>query len=180
MRLLLRVSSPFIKVASLLLQLFKDTEPVFIAKEFGFKFNLDKTPSAVAPRRPLGTHALYSDEKSTKLTRVNFTVGCANITQRVNLSFVRLATQIVDMLDLLSHACRTKASGDDVDAPRPLVGGTQFPGTRHAAARRKVSPGSVKCWRIMDQVLDLYSSLPREAKNKGFMRKKLSLAGKDS
>ena len=37
--------------------------------------------------------------------------------------------------------------------------------------RAKVPLDHVKCWRIMFHVVDLYSSLPREAKNKGFLRR---------
>ena len=103
---------------------------------------------------------------------MKFTVGCGNITQRVNLSFVRLVLQVVDMLDLLSDVI-SKSSERDV----PLISGD--PSLMSAEdrpdgaqpLRSKVPLGAAKCWRIMYQIVDLYSSLPREAKNKGFMRR---------
>lgn len=127
-------------------------------------------------QRPLGSPALYSDENSTKVTRINFVIGCANITQRINLSCVRLTTQVIDMMNLVSDACSQKTNIDDVDAPRPL-----FRGARPSGSSHKLSPGSGKCWRIMYNVLNLYSSLPREAKAKG-KKSALSstLPGKDS
>ena len=59
---------------------------------------------------------------------------------------------------LLSQDPSLTSPQDRVDGVQPL-GAAKFP------------HGHVKCWRIMYQVVDLYSSLPREAKNKGFMRR---------
>ena len=104
------------------------------------------------------------------LTQIKFTVGCGNITQRVNLSFVRLALQVTDMLDLLSDfISRSKEhetlliSGD----PSLLSAVDRTDGV--PPLRSKVPHGATKCWKVMYQIVDLYSSLPREAKNKGFM-----------
>ena len=122
----------------------------------------NKTPSS----------SFHSEEDSSKLTQIKFTVGCGNITQRVNLSFVRLALQVVDMLDLLSDFI-SRSNESDV----PLISGDpSFMSVEDRtdgaqALRSKVPHGAAKCWRVMYQIVDLYSSLPREAKNKGFMRR---------
>ena len=134
---------------------------MFSAKEFGFKVNVEVNPSELVSQRPTANPSLYSEENSTKLKRVHFVVGCANVTQRINLSCVRLTTQFADMLDLVSHACSQNAASDEVDAPRSR--------SVKSSARRgphEASPGAGKCWRIMYNVLDLYSSLPRDARAK--------------
>lgn len=116
--------------------------------------------------------SFHSEEDSTKLTQIKFTVGCGNITQRVNLSFVRLVLQVVDMLDLLSDVI-SKSNESDVPLisgdPSLMSGEDRTDGAQ--VLKSKVPHGAAKCWRIMYQIVDLYSSLPREAKNKGFMRR---------
>ena len=99
-------------------------------------------------------------------------MGCGNITQRVNLSFVRLVLQVVDMLDLLSD-CISKSNESDVPlrSGDPSVMSAEDRTDGAQALRSKVPHGPAKCWKIMYQIVDLYSSLPREAKNKGFMRR---------
>ena len=118
------------------------------------------------------SNSFHSDEDSSKLTQIKFTVGCGNITQRVNLSFVRLVLQVVDMLDLLSDVI-SKSSESDVplisEDPSLMSAEDRTDGAQ--ALRSKVPHSAAKCWRIMYQIVDLYSSLPREAKNKGFMRR---------
>ena len=107
------------------------------------------------------------------MTQIKFTVGCGNITQRVNLSFIRLSLQVVDMLDLLSDFISKSTENE-----KPLSA-SQNPSFMSAfdktdgvqPGRAKVPLDHVKCWRIMFHVVDLYSSLPREAKNKGFLRR---------
>lgn len=99
-------------------------------------------------------------------------MGCGNITQRVNLSFVRLALQVVDMLDLLSD-CISKSNESDVPliSEDPSFMSVEDRTDGDQALRSKIPHGAAKCWRVMYQIVDLYSSLPREAKNKGFMRR---------
>ena len=93
-------------------------------------------------------------------------MGCGNITQRVNLPFVRLTLQIVDMLELLSDLI---SKGDESERPLlsqdPSLTSPQDRIDGVQPLRAKFPHGHVKCWRIMYQVVDLYSSLPREAKN---------------
>lgn len=144
---------------------------MFIARDFVVRFLCDETPLDF-PCNKTPSNIFHSEEDSSKLTQINFTVGCGNITQRVNLSFVRLVLQVVDMLDLLSGVI-SKSSESDV----PLISGD--PSLMSAEDRpdgaqplkSKVPHGAAKCWRVMYQIVDLYSSLPREAKNKGFMRR---------
>ena len=99
-------------------------------------------------------------------------MGCGNITQRVNLSFVRLVLQVVDMLDLLSDVI-SKSNESDVPliSADPSLMSAEDKTDGAQALRSKVPHAAAKCWRTMYQIVDLYSSLPREAKNKGFMRR---------
>ena len=149
----------------------QERDPVFIARDFVVRFLRDETPLDILSNKTLNT-SFHSDEESSKLSQIKFTVGCGNITQRVNLSFVRLVLQVVDMLDLLSDFI---SKGDE--SPVPLTSADaslMSPEDRTDGAqpvKSRVPHGAVKCWRIMYQVVDLYSSLPREAKNKGFMRR---------
>ena len=71
-----------------------------MAKDFAVKVVCDMSPTSVSLRKDLG-ETLITNSDSSKLTQVRFTVSSSIITQRVNLSFVRLLIQIVDMLDLL-------------------------------------------------------------------------------
>ena len=48
-----------------------------------------------------------------------------------------------------------------------------FPVTPQTSVLSAQSPVLPKCWRIMYQVLDLYSSLPKEAKTKGYMKRSI-------
>lgn len=144
---------------------------MFIARDFVVRFLCDVTPLDF-PSNKTPSNIFHSEEDSSKLTQINFTVGCGNITQRVNLSFVRLVLQVVDMLDLLSDVI-SKSSESDV----PLISGdpslmsTEDRPDGAQPLKSKVPHGAAKCWRVMYQIVDLYSSLPREAKNKGFMRR---------
>lgn len=144
---------------------------MFIARDFVVRFLRDETPLDI-PSNKTPSNSFHSEEDNSKLIQIKFTVGCGNITQRVNLSFVRLALQVVDMLDLLSDFT-SKSDESDV----PLISGDQSLMSAEDRTdgvqplRSKVPHGAAKCWRIMYQIVDLYSSLPREAKNKGFMRR---------
>lgn len=143
--------------------------PVFIARDFVVRFLRDETPLDFTRAK---TPSLNSEEENSKVTQVKFTVGCGNITQRINLPFVRLTLQLFDMLELLSQLIE---NGNDREMPSPQFSGLVPPRDRTdgvQSLRTKPPPhGHVKCWRIMYQIVDLYSSLPREAKNKGFMRR---------
>lgn len=149
----------------------QERDPVFIARDFVVRFLCDETPLDILPNKTPG-NSFHSVEENNKQTQVNFTVGCGNITQRVNLSFVRLVLQVVDMLDLLSNFISSSdgsevrlTSGDpSLMSPEDRTDGVP-------PWRSKVPHGAARCWRIMYQVVDLYSSLPREAKNKGFLRR---------
>ena len=144
---------------------------MFIARDFVVRFLHDETPLDI-PCDKLPNNSFHTDEESNKLSQIKFTVGCGNITQRVNLSFVRLALQVTDMLDLLWDFISKSEESETI-----LVSGDpslMYAGDRTDGApplRSKVPHGAAKCWRIMYQIVDLYSSLPREAKNKGFMRR---------
>ncbi|XP_048589365.1 transmembrane protein KIAA1109 homolog isoform X3 [Nematostella vectensis] len=139
-------------------QLFSDADPVFLAKEFCFKLVRDRLP-----------HGESGDDlTSSKATSVKFNVSCGTITQRVNLSFVRLTIQMADMVELLLSYSESKVAMDSTDGPVPEFAQLFVPGS---SPRQQPSVPMVKCWKIMYQVLDLYSSLPREAKNKGFMKR---------
>lgn len=150
----------------------QERDPVFIARDFVVRFLRDETPLDLPPNKT-PNNSFHSEEEGGKRTQIKFTVGCGNTTQRVNLPFVRLTLQIVDLLELLSDLI---SKGDESE--RPLL--SQDPSlTSPQDGVDGVQPlraaefphGHVKCWRIMYQVVDLYSSLPREAKNKGFMRR---------
>ena len=151
--------------------LLQERDPVFIARDFVVRFLCDETPLELSPDKT-PNNSFHSEEENNKLAQIKFTVGCGNITQRVNLSFARLTLQVVDMLDLLSdfisksgESERPSLSQDpSLMSPEDRTDGVQ-------PLRTKAPQGHVKCWRIMYQVVDLYSSLPREAKNKGFMRR---------
>ncbi|XP_022799728.1 uncharacterized protein KIAA1109-like isoform X2 [Stylophora pistillata] len=149
----------------------QERDPVFIARDFVFRFLRDETPRDTLLHRTPG-NSFYSIKENDKLTQVNFTVGCGNITQRINLSFLRLVLQAVDMLELLSNFI-SKSNEWEL----PLTSGDQSlmsPGDQTDGGpplRSEVPHAAARCWRIMYQVVDLYSSLPREAKNKGFLRR---------
>lgn len=149
----------------------QETDPVFIARDFVVRFLRDEIPLDLPPTKT-PNNSFHSDEETSKETQIKFTVGCGNITQRVNLPFVRLTLQVIDMLDLLSdyisntNENETHSPSHD---PSPMSHEDKTDGVR--PSRNKFPHGHVKCWRIMYQVVDLYSSLPREAKNKGFMRR---------
>lgn len=133
------------------------------------RFLRDETPIDLPPNKTSG-NSFHTEDENSKLTQIKFTLGCSNITQRVNLSFIRLTLQVVDMLDLLLDSIskgdereRPALSQDpSLTSPEDRTDGVQPLATR-------APDGHLKCWRIMYQVVDLYSSLPREAKNKGFM-----------
>ena len=76
------------------------------------------------------------------------------------------------MLDLLSQLI---SNGNDPEMPSPQFSGLVSPGDKTDGVQSLITKppprGHVKCWRIMYQIVDLYSSLPREKKNKGFMRR---------
>lgn len=153
------------------ISLLQERDPVFIARDFVFRFLCDETPRDILPNwTPV--NSFYSMKENNKLTQVNFTVGCGNITQRVNLSFLRLVLQVVDMLELLSNfvsknnECEIPLTSGDQSLMSPedhTDGGLPL--------RSKVPHAAARCWRIMYQVVDLYSSLPREAKTKGFLKR---------
>ena len=143
--------------------------PVFIARDFVVRFLRDETPLDFTSTK---TSSSNSEEENSKVTQIKFTVGCGNITQRVNLPFVRLTLQLFDMLDLLSQLI---SNGNDPEMPSPQCSGLVSPGDKTDGVQSLITKppprGHVKCWRIMYQIVDLYSSLPREKKNKGFMRR---------
>ncbi|XP_068720760.1 bridge-like lipid transfer protein family member 1 [Montipora capricornis] len=144
--------------------------PVFIARDFVVRFLLDESPIDIASTK---TPSSPLDEDTSKLTQIKFTVGCSNITQRVNLPFVRLTLQVVDMLDLLSQFI-SNGSGSEMSSPSHDPARSMRPRDQTDGVQRfrtKSSRGHVKCWRVMYQIVDLYSSLPREAKNKGFLKR---------
>ena len=84
----------------------------------------------------------------------------------------------IDTNQLASTAGVDGAVCDELDGPSPrsrLASSTPsgYPVTPQTSALSARSPMLPKCWRIMYQVLDLYSSLPKEAKVKGFMRRSI-------
>lgn len=133
------------------------------------RFLRDETPIDLPPNKT-SSNSFHTEDENSKLTQIKFTLGCSNITQRVNLSFIRLTLQVVDMLDLLSDSI---SKGDERERPALSQDSSlmspedRTDGVQPLATR--APDGHLKCWRIMYQVVDLYSSLPREAKNKGFM-----------
>ena len=77
------------------------------------------------------------------------------------------------MLDLLSQFI-SNGSGSEMSSPSHDPARSMRPRDQTDGVQRfrtKSSRGHVKCWRVMYQIVDLYSSLPREAKNKGFLKR---------
>ena len=95
---------------SLFIQLFADHEPVFMAKDFAIKVVCDTSSPSDSLRTGVGDQLLAASN-SNKLTKIRFTVSSSSITQRVNLSFVRLVIQLVDMLELLLGSGNQKNVG---------------------------------------------------------------------
>ena len=150
----------------------QERDPVFIARDFVLRFLQDETPLDIPPPKTPRNSFHSEEESNSKLAQIKFTVGCGNITQRVNLPFVRLTIQVVDMLDLLSDfISMNRESEKPLLSEDPSLMSAEDRTDGMQPLRSKAPHGHVKCWRIMYQIVDLYSSLPREAKNKGFMRR---------
>lgn len=79
-----------------------DKDPIFLAKDFAFRLIFSNSPTG--KDFPTDVPSLAN----TMVKHIKFKVGFGNVTQKVNLPFVRLTIQLLDTVDLLAWFIKSK------------------------------------------------------------------------
>lgn len=133
--------------------------PSFMLQNFDTKVNVKSTPLVNKPKK-FAEEKFYGKDKRqletlikpSSITRCAYVkVSCHSATQSINLSLIRLVLQVADMIDILGDNYDGIKSGKI--SPSEVV-------NERSPEEVKVLSENQKCWRIMFQVSDLYSSLP--------------------
>ena len=137
----------------------QNNTPSFIFQNFDTKVNVKSCPLISSPKKYAeekfyGKDKLESiPQKPLSITRSAYVkVSCSSATQSINLSLIRLLLQVTDIIDILGENYEGikagKVSSNDVLLNAPEKDDV------------KTVSENQKCWRIMSQVSDLYSTLP--------------------
>lgn len=131
--------------------------PSFIFQNFETKVNVKSTPSFRSPKKNLeekshGKEKLDpTSQKSSSVSRsAHVKISCQSATQSINLSLIRLLLQVADIIDIL---------GENYDGIKAVSPSDVFLNATEPEKMKPISENQ-KCWRIMSQVSDLYSTLP--------------------
>ena len=137
----------------------QDNTPSFIFQNFETKVNVKSSPLISSPKKYAEEKCYGKDiletipQRPLSITRSAYVkVSCSSATQSINLSLIRLVLQVTDIIDILGENYEGIKSGKV--SPNDVLLNVREQG------EAKVASENQKCWRIMSQVSDLYSTLP--------------------
>ena len=137
----------------------QNNTPSFIFQNFETKVNVKSSPLISSPKKYAEEKCYGKDiletipQRPLSITRSAYVkVSCSSATQSINLSLIRLVLQVTDIIDILGENYEGIKSGKV--SPNDVLLNVREQG------EAKVASENQKCWRIMSQVSDLYSTLP--------------------